>query len=1210
MLKKMDFSDKSFVSTMTRNGKWALTDGLEDYDATAKVVDLNSGKTIDISSALKKESTAALSEDGTVVVGTWKGMPGYWTKAAGKWQALEVKSSQENAPKLSWNGGIARSVSADGKYAVGYLDYNEWQITPVLWDLTTGKAVPTPGLPVLDTHHEDNQQSRFAAISADGRYIIGCVSPSYGRFNYIYDRETATYKVIGFDPSDTEDWTPKAKNLYAVFNAFPSNDFKFITGAASVLNPETEEYYYVPYRYEVATDKFDLYDEDIVKGAGGYVVTDDGIVLASTPFEGGYRSWMVRNGKYWVTVESIFKQQYGIDFLGTYGYDNTGTIEAISNDGRRLMSAVDFSSAGSSYILDFPQPIQQILADTKVLGTYSVSPVEKAVVSALNNLTFTFDRNIEVIKSGTGLVKLEDEEGNVLASSVNNTANAKDLKVAFRPGKANLEEGKTYFVHIPANILAVEGDAEQTNDDIYVEYTGRRQGSVKLTSVTPADGNKVAKLDEVQNPIMLDFDSKVKMNATETRKAYVYENDETEPYAILNFAYGGNAVALTPATTVNLYQGNKYRVEIPAGVITDEGGNGGNEALTLNYEGSFEREVSSDDEVLFQNNFDKRDLTTAFLLYDGDQRTPGSVAKGWGFKSNYPWWIAKSSAASTNYAAVSHSMYSPAGKSDDWMVIPQLYIPDANCQLKFQSQGYLKSKDDVLKVYVWASDKGYNALSKDVVEQIRKEGKLVYSKIQDPGNDQENLDGEWTDNVIDLAEFAGKSVYIAFVNDNEDQSAIFLDNILVKHNMNMLVSMDNAASVVDQNEVKISGVIQGNNDDKTYTDLKLTLKDGTGKVIDTKSYTGLQLSKGVKQAFAFDHPLPLTVGEETSYSVMVESDGETYGVNKSIKDLAFSPVKRAVVEEFTGRDCPNCPEGIVALENLEKRFGDKVYPIDIHCYTGDPLGDGLSGYASFLGYSVAPSANVCRQGVSYPMVYQGNNYYMSSKLYALETGGTTDKLWADIVEDELNEPAESEISAKVSYDKESNSLSIPCEIRYALNVTGKNVSIFTVLLEDDVDNTYQKNVCSSYTNPIFGEWGKGGKYGQDYVLDYLCQDVCRSVLGTTYNGTLGLLPQDMKAGEVYPVSLSMPVPSTVKNLDKCKVVVMMLDGDNGKFINAIRVGLNSSTGISHVTGNSASAGLVKVYNLQGMKVAEGSYEAATDGLHGIYIVNGKKVVLK
>lgn len=52
-----------------------------------------------------------------------------------------------------------------------------------------------------------------------------------------------------------------------------------------------------------------------------------------------------------------------------------------------------------------------------------------------------------------------------------------------------------------------------------------------------------------------------------------------------------------------------------------------------------------------------------------------------------------------------------------------------------------------------------------------------------------------------------------------------------------------------------------------------------------------------------------------------------------------------------------------------------------------------------------------------------------------------------------------------------------------------------------------------------------------------------------------------------------------------------------------------ATGISEVVSSSDTE-VVKVYNLQGMKVAEGSAAEALQGLHGVYIVNGKKLSFK
>lgn len=52
-----------------------------------------------------------------------------------------------------------------------------------------------------------------------------------------------------------------------------------------------------------------------------------------------------------------------------------------------------------------------------------------------------------------------------------------------------------------------------------------------------------------------------------------------------------------------------------------------------------------------------------------------------------------------------------------------------------------------------------------------------------------------------------------------------------------------------------------------------------------------------------------------------------------------------------------------------------------------------------------------------------------------------------------------------------------------------------------------------------------------------------------------------------------------------------------------------ATGISEVYSTSGTD-VVKVYNLQGMKVAEGNAAEALQGLHGVYIVNGKKIAIK
>lgn len=269
-------------------------------------------------------------------------------------------------------------------------------------------------------------------------------------------------------------------------------------------------------------------------------------------------------------------------------------------------------------------------------------------------------------------------------------------------------------------------------------------------------------------------------------------------------------------------------------------------------------------------------------------------------------------------------MYSPAGTSDDWLIIPQLTIPDAFTTLSFKAQSYLEGKKDVLKVVVWAQDENINYFSSDNISDMKRGGDVTEFELN-IGDTEDGLDGEFTDYQISLAKYAGKKVYIGFWNNNTDQSCIFLDSVLVRRNLKYLMTLNNAQSVVGKESIKMSGSVIVNSDIDTYKSVMLTLKDSEGKVIDTFSKTGLSLKKGDKCAFDFEKPLPLTIGEINKYTIGVKLDDYTDEMKGTVKSLKFEPVKRVVLEENTGFTCQFCPLGILALERLTKLYANSSY---------------------------------------------------------------------------------------------------------------------------------------------------------------------------------------------------------------------------------------------------------------------------------------------
>ena len=1229
IVKKYTFSDHSYLSRMSDNGKWAVTGaGSADVTCEPKLVNLSSGTFTNIGSATNNEITTDVTNDGSIVVGQCQGLPAYWSKSDGQWHKLELKSShsKQQVAKEMTEGSVS-AVTPDGKYAVGTVSAgSDYSFAPALWDLTTGKVIETPNLPLKDMAHIDQKQMRFEGISADGRYIVATMSASYlpsssegdseaelgGLFSFIYDTKTQSYKVIGFKESDTKRWTPDYDGCFFVDGANMSNNGKWVTGACRIWRAtDATTDYYVPYRYDVENDKFIAYENESTIANTAYVISNDGCPLMSAPESSPYRNWYIYDGaRFWYSVQDVLSQRWGVDLMGMNSLDNTGTVGCISDDGKRMIATPTYAD-GDSYVLDLPVTVSSAINnEVSMLGSYTVSPAKGSEVSAIAKMTVTFTQNIETVATGN-VVTLEDEHDNVIATATKNQADGKVLDITFRRSKAKLAEGKTYYVHIPANTIAMTEAEDKKNDDIYIELKGRKDAPVSTTKIVPADGISVAKVDANTNPITLTFDTKVTIDSKETRKALMYRNDETEPYAELNFYYNPSVdyVYLAPATTLNLYKENTYRVVIPAGIITDVAGNGGNEEISFTYHGAYERTVSYDDANLFKNDFDSRDIINAFMLYDGDQKTPASKPKEWSFNYSLPWYFVKSSASSSDYAAASHSMYSPAGKSDDWMVTPQMFIPDAVCDLQFQGQSYLFGKEDRLKVYVWESDNVYNSLTKDIVEKIKSEGDLVFDEQLKPGTSEEALEDDWTDYKVDLKKYAGKNVYIAFYNDNENQSAIFLDNIYVKHNMPVLVSFDNEETVVNKESVKVSGSIAGNLEDKTISEVKLTLTDAANKVIDTKTLSGLQLKKGTYTKFEFDKSLPLNVGVTNKFNVLLEVEGEQTLVTKSINNLVFQPVKRVVLEENTGRDCSNCPLGIVTIDNLKKRFGDKFLPIAIHGYTGDPLGTGLENYFGYLGLNAAPTAVINRSdSILSPMVSDGNGgYYMSKAALEAATGYTCSDLWSDYVEKEVVKSALSEVTASINYDESSRTISVPAAVRYAMNAESQNINLFAVLVEQEVPAIYQSNGFSSIVSDILLPWSQGGAYASSYVTGFNYDDVCRGTWGTTYLGTGGLIPANIVAGEEYKVNDIKFVlgDNSDINPQNCQAIVMMFDANTGKYINAVRTAtVGESTGITPVIVNGNAAKANAWYTLSGMKMMQKPTEA------GIYIHNGKKVVIK
>ncbi len=1202
-----NLADGSIIHGLSDNGQWAVSYGMAASNASIytnchrinTVTGVANTLTYESEETPLKQSTANDVTDDGVVVGTYQSMPAYWTEDKG-WTKLDL-------PLGDYNSGDLFAVTPDGKYAVGRTKVDEGYVEDyLLYDLASGELLDAPGVPTKGSAGEDIQQIRFTAISADGRYIAGIVDFSYMNniSSFIYDRKTKSYITLGFN----SDGTPWMENIMFsdldMGGTFSPNG-KWFTATVHLYDETNGDYIY-PFRYDMETAEVQVYDN--LKDYAFVSVDNDGTIYTSQIGSSPVRNLTVLVNGFSYALDDLLDLRYGYDFYSKSNCENTGCTYAVSGDGKTIAPYVDTEK---SYVLKMNESFAEAALKVNILKKYTATPADGSTLSKLNEVRLIFNYDITVLGTKDD-IKLCDENGTAVGRIVNfeNLSGEKRVaRIGFRSSQTVLEEGKTYTLTIPAGKIAVSDDPTRTNEEITLHYNGRAAKPVELMSVTPASGTALSHLNVSTSPILLTFDTDVAL--ADNALAYLYREGDTEPMddimlATSSIASESKNVLAFPVSTQYLFLENKYKVVISAGAITDINGENGNSEITLNYEGTYERVIESDDDNIYSEDFSFG--LQNMLLRDGDRLTPTDEMKAIDFTAagdSYAWVPVLDNEYSSNYAAASNSSYNPAGNADDWMMTPQIYIPNAKCRLDFDAQGYLKSKSDRLKVILYADDTVHNYLDSDLCNLILANGEVIMDEVLSPGDSEGGIDNDWTTYSFKLDKYAGKNIYIAFVNQNNDQSLVIVDNINVIHDIPFLTALTTETTVVGQASTTISGRITGNSATETFNSITVKLLDANKNVIDEKTESGLSISKDTKYNFTFSKPLPLTVGKEVPFYISVTMGSHTEEVAYKIKNLAFKPTKRVIIEEMTGMSCGNCPRGHQAWDYISNLYGDKVIMAAYHVYTGDPYARGMNSYVSeILNLAGAPSANINRSGVATdPMaveVKDGKYYYSYSSPDAT--------CWLDAVNSEMETYADADLSISGVYNTETGKTVVPFAAKFALDLEKQNIGMFLIITEDDLIG-YQDNYHANWDPAQYiglEDWCKGGKYGQETVYPFTQNHVASHHVGSYYGAT-GYLPANITNGQSYTGTIEFTTPTVVTDIANCNVICMMIDANTGKLINVAEAELVSTTGIdetiSDVAGDKESAR----YNAAGQAIT-----APQKGVNIVRYSNGvvRKTIVK
>ena len=1177
-------SETVYINKLSDNGLWAVASNVDANNSTLEnypyLFNVQTGSVLSLLSEDEKLSSPDcgardVTDDGKLIVGSYQGKPAICRIAADdtyKWEHLPLPVSIPNA------GGYVTAISPDGVYMVGTLHNNSGNLDggyeeyPVMWK--NGQVVELPGIP---TGKNGYRLSRIIDMSADGNVLTGGLNYIYPADvqHYVYYVSEQKSEIIG-----TESFFSTGSSITS---ACISNNGEWIGGTARLITPvEGSDYpdqQEIPYTYNTSTKVFTPYTASEHHGAAATAMFNNGLMAVTSPISNPYRTAMFFIDGYYYSLDLILSEAHGVHFQSATGLDNSGLPISLSSDGHTLAC---ISVNEGNYTVWSPESIEESASRVNLLARSTVSPASGASFTYFRSVMVTFDKSPTVTDGTLAALYKEGSDTPVRKSisitPTDNSGQSLSFNINFR--NTPLEDGVKYTVKIPAGTFRL-GTTNTYNRDIEVTYIGRSEKPVEVVAVNMENGSEVASLS-YSVPVTMQFDTEIAL--VEGTKGSLYQEGIATPISDLTLATSGNMLAAYPGTKRNLFKGVNYIVKIPAGVVTDIMGNCGNQEITYNYIGAYVPEPPADT-LLFADDFtDPSTSYNNFMLYEGDHLTPNSTAQAWMFDAdNTPWYFAlRESEETYDYCAGSISMYNPAGQSDDWMVTNQIFLPNAFCYLDFDVQSYLRNKKDSLKIYIYADDAVYTTLSDETMKRIKQQGVCIYNEQATPGSSQENLTGDWSHHRIPLEAFAGKNIYIAFANQCTNQSALFVDNIKVVYKSSCLLALNTKTTLVGQAETPVSGIVRITDETNIYDAITIFFHNEDNTVSDTIRATGLNLKKGDTYDFSFNKKMPLAIGEENTLTVGVVLGEDTKTTDFTIKNLAFETTKKVVIEEITGTWCTNCPDGMVAIEHMQEALPGQIIPVCIHnndIYANDD-------YASALGLTALPTARINRRDtITSPIVINTDTYEYSF------TSVNGNESWMDHVLSELETEADANVLlTKAEFDRKSGSLTIQTAVTYAVNKSGVAANMFYVLLEDGLMGV-QTNGRANMTDPIYGDWGKNGKYGGQASVQIAYHDVARAVLAenqASISGYSGIIPANVKSGQSINSTITFEgVLTALANPLNAKVVAMLLDANTGRVINAdVRALTDADPESIGALPAPTQANVVAIYSASGAQLKE------------------------
>lgn len=310
----------------------------------------------------------------------------------------------------------------------------------------------------------------------------------------------------------------------------------------------------------------------------------------------------------------------------------------------------------------------------------------------------------------------------------------------------------------------------------------------------------------------------------------------------------------------------------------------------------------------------------------------------------------------------------------------------------------------------------------------------------------------------------------------------------------------------------------------------------------------------------------------------VDNPDPVASVASQVDVMNVVPVKRSLMEEYTGTWCGYCPRGWVAMRVLNEKYPDRFIAASYHNADAMQIHSGSSDDPYPANIAGLPCAFLDRVLDVDPYFGDGN------KPMGIE------KTWKDRCADYT--PAN--ISVEATLAENNSVISANTTVTFVADMDNQTYRVGYIVTADGLSGTTSNWLQHSYFPGATGYGPEMDQFTQGPEYQYLVFDDV-VIANSEYSGIYGSLPSTVKEAEDLHHSYEFALKDMVSNYgdkeylvqdeNKLNVIAVVVDYMTGEIVNAAKCRVQNPTGINAVADADKKVASVEYFDLSGRKIS-------------------------